>query len=183
MIDLAERVEMMTRNVIMAAIHHDLWSLHIHEAEWDATEAYRETMMDLWAANSLAHRYSFYVRAAAAYAQGPKVNGIPRLMRECRGKLTPEGVARLTALYIEAKPLADKIEGLRNTVYAHQSARMRIEEAYAEAKISLDMAQRLMVVSIDIMNELRAAVGLAATEVSRSHIDQFERTMTAIGQP
>lgn len=180
MIGLEERMEMMTRNVIMAAIHHDLWSLHIHKTTWDATEAYRETMMDLWAANSLAHRYSFYVRAAAAYAQGPKVNGIPRLMQECSGKLTPEGAARLTALLTEAKPLADKIEGLRNTVYAHQSARVRIEEAYAEAKISLDMAQRLMVISIDIINELRAAVGLGATEVSRSHIDQFERTMTAI---
>ena len=173
---------MMTRNVIMAAIHHDLWSLHIHKMTWAATEAYRETMMDLWAANSLAHRYSFYVRAAGAYAQGPKVNGIPRLMRECRGRLTPEGKARLTALFTEAKPLADKIEGLRNTVYAHQSARMRVEEAYAEAKISLDMAQRLMVISIDIMNELRAAVGLGPTEPSRSHIDQFERAMTAIGQ-
>lgn len=173
---------MMTRNVIMAAIHHDIWSLHIHRATWDTTEAYRETMSDLWAANSLAHRYSFYVRAAAAYAQGPKINGIPRLMQECRVKLTPEAAARLTALFTEAKPLADKIEGLRNTVYAHQSARMRVEEAYAEAKISLDMAQRLMVISIDIMNQLRAAVGLGATEVSRSHIDQFERTMAAIVQ-
>ncbi len=172
----------MTRNVIMAAIHHDLWSLHIHKTTWDATEVYRETMMDLWAANSLAHRYSFYVRAGAAYAEGPKVNGIPRLMRECQGKLTPDGAARLSALFTEAKPLADKIERLRNTVYAHQSARMRVEEAYAQAKISLDMAQRLMVISIDIINELRAAVGLGATEVSRSHIDQFERTMGAIGQ-
>ncbi|UTP41439.1 hypothetical protein M9M90_09765 [Phenylobacterium sp. LH3H17] len=175
-------MEMMTRNVIMAAIHHDLWSLHIHKTTWDATETYRETMIDLWAANSLAHRYSFYVRAAAAYAQGPKVNGIPRLMRECRGKLSPEAAVRLTALFAEAKPLADKIEGLRNTVYAHQSARMRVEEAYAEARISLDMAQRLMVISIDIMNEMRAAVGLGATEVSRSHIDQFERTMAAIAK-
>lgn len=173
---------MMTRNVIMAAIHHDLWSLHIHKTTWDATELYRETMVDLWAANALAHRYSFYVRAAAAYAQGPKVNGIPRLIRECSGMLTQEGEARLTALFAEATPLAEKIEGLRNTIYAHQSARMRVEEAYAEAKISLDMAQRLMVISIDIMNELRAAVGLGATEVSRSHIDHFERTMTAIGQ-
>lgn len=93
----------MTRNVIMAAIHHDLWSLHIHKTTWDATEAYRETMMDLWAANSLAHRYSFYVRAAAAYAQGPKVNGIPRLMQECRGKLTPEAAAQLTALLAQPK--------------------------------------------------------------------------------
>lgn len=173
---------MMTRNVIMAAVHHDLWSLHIHETTLDATEPYRETMMDLWAANSLAHRYSFYVRTAAAYAQGPKVNGIPRLMRDCSGKLTLERAARLTALFAEAKPLADKIEGLRNTIYAHQSARMRIKEAYAEAKISLDMAQRLMVISIDIINELRAAVGLAPAEVSRSHIDQFEWTMRAIDQ-
>lgn len=173
---------MMTRNVIMAAIHHDLWSLHIHKTTWNDTEPYRETMIDLWAANSLAHRYSFYVRTAAAYAQGPKVNGIPRLIRDCSGKLTQEGAARLSALFAEAKPLADKIEGLRNTVYAHQSARMRVEGAYAEAKISLDMAQRLMVISIDIMNELRAAVGLGATEVSRSHIDQFERMMRAIGQ-
>ena len=93
-----------------------------------------------------------------------------------------DGAARLAALFAEAKPLADKIEGLRNTVYAHQSARLRVEEAYAEAKMSLDMAQRLMVISIDIINELRAAVGLGATEVSRSHIDQFERTMKAIGQ-
>ncbi len=173
-------MEMMTRNVIMAAIHHDLWSLHIHKTTWDVTEAYRETMMDLWAANSLAHRYSFYVRAAAAYAQGPKVNGVPRLMQECRERLTPEAAARLTALFTEAKPLADKIEGLRNTVYAHQSAHMRVAAAYAEARISLDMAQRLMVTSIDIMNLLRAAVGLGATEVGRSHIDQFERTMAAI---
>lgn len=172
---------MMTSNVIMAAIHHDLWSLHIHKSTWDTTKVYRETMMDLWAANSLAHRYSFYVRAAAAYAQGPKVNGIPRLMRECSEKLTHEGEVRLTALFTEAKPLADKIEGLRNTVYAHQSARMRVEDAYADAKISLDMAQRLMVISIDIINELRAAVGLGATEISRSHIDEFERMMTAIG--
>lgn len=182
MIGLEDRMEMMTRNVIMAAIHHDLWSLHIHKTTWIVTEPYRETMIDLWAANSLAHRYSFYVRTAAAYAQGPKVNGIPRLIRDCSGKLTQEGEARLTALFAEAKPLADKIEGLRNTVYAHQSARMRVEEAYAEAKISLDMAQRLMVISIDIMNELRAAIGLDATEVSRSHIDQFERMMRAIGQ-
>ena len=182
MIELEERVEMMTRNVIMAAIHHDLWSVHIHKETWNATEPYRETMMDLWAANSLAHRYSFYVRAAAAYAEGPKVNGIPRLMRDCSGKLTQDGAARLSALFAEAKPLADKIEGLRNTVYAHQSVRMRVKEAYAEAKISLDMAQRLMVISIDIINELRAAVGLGAAEVSRSHIDQFERTMRAIGQ-
>ncbi|MDO8409340.1 MAG: hypothetical protein Q7S93_04695 [Phenylobacterium sp.] len=182
MIDLEERIEMVTRNVIMAAIHHDLWSLHIHKNAWDTTEIYRETMMDLWAANSLAHRYSFYVRTAAAYAQGPKVNGIPRLMRECSEKLTQEGAARLTSLFTEAKPLADKIERLRNTVYAHQSARMRVEHAYAEAKINLDMAQRLMVISIDIINELRTAVGLGATEISRSHIDQFERTMRAIGQ-
>lgn len=182
MIGLEERMETMTRNVIMAAIHHDLWSLHIHNTTWNATEPYRETMMDLWVANSLAHRYSFYVRAAAAYAQGPKVNGIPRLIRDCSGKLTQESEARLTALFAEAKPLADKIEGLRNTIYAHQSARMRVEEAYAEAKMSLDMAQRLMVISIDIINELRAAVGLGATEVSRSHIDQFERMMRAIGQ-
>lgn len=182
MIGLEERIEMMTRNVIMAAIHHDLWSLHIHKSAWATTEVYRETMMDLWAANSLAHRYSFYVRAAAAYAQGPKVNGIPRLMRECSEKLTPQGAARLTALFSEAKPLADKVEGLRNTVYAHQSARMRIEKAYGEAKISLEMAQRLMVISIDIINELRAAVGLGATEIGKSHIDQFELTMKAIGQ-
>lgn len=182
MIGLEERIEMMTRNVIMAAVHHDLWSLHIHKTTWEATEPYRETMVDLWAANSLAHRYSFYVRAAAAYAEGPKVNGIPKLMRDCSGKLTREGAARLSELFAEAKPLANKIEGLRNTVYAHQSARTRIEEAYAEAEISLDMAQRLMVISIDIMNELRAAVGLGAAEVSRSHIDQFERTMRAIGQ-
>lgn len=182
MIELEERVEMMTRNVIMAAIHHDLWSVHIHKATWTTTEPYRETMMDLWAANSLAHRYSFYVRAAAAYAEGPKVNGIPRLMRDCSGKLTQDGAARLSALFTEAKPLADKIQGLRNTVYAHQSGRMRVKEAYVEAKISLDMAQRLMVISIDIINELRAAVGLGAAEVSRSHIDQFERTMRAIGQ-
>ncbi|MNU08818.1 hypothetical protein D3C72_2550520 [compost metagenome] len=59
---------------------------------------------------------------------------------------------------------------------------MRVKEAYVEAKISLDMAQRLMVISIDIINDLRAAVGLGAAEVSRSHIDQFERTMRAIGQ-
>ncbi len=173
---------MMTRNVVMAAIHHDLWSVHIHEKTWTATELYRETMMDLWAANSLAHRYSFYVRAAAAYAQGPKINSIPRLMRDCSGKLTQEDAARLGALFAEAKPLADKIERLRNSVYAHQSARMRVEDAYDEAKISLDMAQRLVVISINIMNELRAAVGLSAAEVSRSHIDQFERTMRAIGQ-
>jgi len=182
MIGLEERVELMTGNVIMAAIHHDLWSLHIHKSAWETTEVYRETMMDLWAASSLAHRYSFYLRTAAAYAQGPKVNGIPRLIRECSEKLTPDGEARLTALFTEAKPLADKIEGLRNTVYAHQSARVRVEDAYAEAKISLDMSQRLMVISIDIINELRAAVGLGATEISRSHIDQFERTMTAIDQ-
>lgn len=175
-------MEMMTRNVIMAAIHHDLWSLHIHEATWDTTEAYRSTMSDLWAANSLAHRYSFYVRAAAAYAQGPKVNSIPRLIRECQGKLRPEDATRLTALFAEAQPLADKIEGLRNVIYAHQSARMRIPEAYAEAKISLDMAQRLMVVSIDIVNELRAAIGLDAAEVGRSHIDQFEQAMAAISE-
>lgn len=183
MIDLEERTEMMTRNVIMAAIHHDLWSLHIHEGTWSATEAYRETMTDLWAANSLAHRYSFYVRAAAAYAQGPKVNGIPRLMRDCSGRLTQKGQARLTALYAEAKPLADKIERLRNTVYAHQSARMRVEEAYTEAKISLDLARRLMVLSIDIMNELRAALDLPATEISRSHIDEFDRMMSIVGRP
>lgn len=171
---------MMTRNVIMAAIHHDLWSLHIHETTRGVTETYRETMIDLWAANSLAHRFSFYVRSAATYAQGPKVNSIPRLMRECRDKLTVEGSIRLKELFTEAKPLADKIESLRNAVYAHQSARMRVEEAYAEAQISLDMGQRLIVISIDIMNEMRAAIGLGAVEVSRSHIDQFERTMAAI---
>lgn len=182
MIGLEERIEMMTRNVIMAAIHRDLWSLHIHQATWVATESYRDTMVDLWAANSLAHRYSFYVRVAAAYAQGPKVNSIPRLLRDCSGKLSQEGAARLNTLFVEAKPLADKVEGLRNTVYAHQSARIRVQEAYAEAQISLDIAQRLIVISIDIMNGLRAAVGLGASEVSRSHIDQFEQTMKAIDQ-
>ncbi len=175
-------MEMMTRNVIMAAIHHDLWSIHIHKTTWDATRAYRESMSDLWAANSLAHRYAFYVRAAAAYAQGPKVNGIPRLIRDCQGKQTLQGASRLTALFGEAKPLADKIERLRNTVYAHQSARLRVEDAYAEAKVSLDMGQRLMVVSIDIINELRAAVGLGATEVSRTHLDEFERMIGEIGR-
>lgn len=173
---------MMTRNVIMAAIHHDLWSLHIHKNTWNATEPYRETMMDLWSANSLAHRYSFYVRAAAAYAQGPKVNSIPRLMRDCSGKLTQQSTDRLATLFAEAKPLADKIEALRNTVYAHQSVSMRVKEAYAEAKVSLEMAQRLMVISIDIINELRAALCLGPAEVSRSHIDEFERTMRAIAR-
>lgn len=49
-------------------------------------------------------------------------------------------------------------------------------------KITLDMAQRLMVISIDIPNERRAAVGMGAIEVSRSQIDQFELTMAAIHQ-
>lgn len=79
MIPLNERVELMTRNVIAAAIHHDLWSLHIRDTALEATKTYRHQLQDLWSINSLAHRNAFYVRVAAAFMQHPKANSIPRL--------------------------------------------------------------------------------------------------------
>lgn len=171
---------MMTRNVIAAAIHHDLWSLHIRDTARDATKTYREQVQHLWSINSLAHRYAFYVRAAASFAENPKANTIPRLLRETRGQMTCDGQARSAKLLAEALPLSEKVESLRNLVYAHQSARRSISEAYAEKRPTLDGHERLVCLAMDLMNEIRSAVGLDSAEVSRSHIEEFFWVMQAI---
>lgn len=182
MIPLNERVELMTRNVMAAAIHHDLWSLHIRDTAHEATRIYREQFQDLWAINSLAHRYAFYVRAAASFVQNPKSNSIPRLLRETRDRMAPHAHARTVELLAEALPLSEKIESLRNLIYAHQSATRTVAEAYVEERPTLDGHARLVCLAMDLMNEIRSAVGLGAAEVSRTHVNEFLWVMQAIDE-
>lgn len=179
MIELAERVEMMTRNVIMGGIHHDLWSLHLRDTTWDATRAYREGLSELWSATSLAHRYSFYVRLAAAYAEGPKVNSIPQLAREIRPLLERSEQEKLDVLLQEASVTTKKVELLRNNIYAHQSRRRTIKDAYQEADISLDEGAHHVSASIDILNILRRQQGLGECNIGRQHIEEFGRVIEA----
>src|SRR5579875_2278096 len=87
---LSDRVDRMTRNVIAAGIHHDLWSAHIRDTAWVQTTAYRENFRELWSATSLAHRYAFYVKAASLFIQHKKADSIPRLFRECRPLMDAE---------------------------------------------------------------------------------------------
>lgn len=179
MIELRERVEMMTRNVIMGGIHHDMWSIHLRDTTWHETQVYRENLPELWSVTSLAHRYSFYVRLAAAYAENPKANSIPQLMREIRPLLGQPELGQLNTLLQRASPIATKIEFLRNNVYAHQSRRRTIKDAYAEAKIGLDDGAQLVSVSIDILNILRRPLGLNDCDIGRKHIEEFGRVIEA----
>lgn len=180
MIPLSDRVELMTRNVMATAIHYDLWSLHIRDTARTETETYREQLQDLWSINSLAHRYAFYVRAAASFVQNPKANSIPRLLRETRSQMPSDAQARSAELLIEALPLSKKVESLRNQIYAHQSASRTVADAYAEEQLTLDALARLVCLAMDLMNEIRSAVGLAPAEVSRTHINEFFWVMQAI---
>jgi hypothetical protein len=177
---LRDRVDRMTRTVLAAAMHHDLWSAHIRDTAQADTAVYRENLSELWSVTSLAHRFAFYVRAGALFIQHPKADSIPRLFRECRPHMDAELVAdterRITAL----GPRVRKIELLRNSVYAHQSARWTVREAYAEAKISLQDSAMVISEAIDIVNNLRSAVGLYACDIGREHIDQFFASMKAI---
>lgn len=180
MIDLIERVEMMTRNIIAAGMHHDLWSAHIRDTAWKQTAVYREELSDLWWANSLAHRYTFYVRAASAYIEHRKANSIPALVRECRDRMSPEQLVEVDQLLAEAIPVFNKIEELRNNVYAHLSKARNVKDVYGDVEINLDEAARLISLSIDIVNIIRASAGLGAADIGRSHIDQFFSAMNAI---
>ena len=180
MLPLNDRVEAMTRAVLAAAMHHDLWSLHIRDTTWEATETYRDRQPDLWSINSLAHRYAYYVRIATCFVQGPKVNSIPRLLRDARAAMSPDASARAEGLLAEAIPLAKKAELLRNRIYAHQSASQTVADVYADAQANLDGHARLVCLALDLLNEVRSAVGLAEVEVSRSHIDQFIWVIEAI---
>lgn len=182
MIPLDERIELMTRNVIAAAIHHDLWSLHIRHTAHEATRTYREHFPELWSINSLAHRYAFYVRANAAFAQNPKANSIPRLLRETRDRVPAATQVRITELSAEALPLFKQVEGLRNQIYAHQSASRTVAEAYAEERPTLDGHARLICIAMDLMNYIRSAVGRDPAEVGRTHIEEFLVVMQAIDQ-
>lgn len=182
LIPLNDRVELMTRNVMATAIHHDLWSLHIRDTARAATATYREELQDLWSINSLAHRYAFYVRAAAAFVQSPKANSIPRLLRETRSQMDLEAQARSEKLLDEALPLSKKVESLRNQIYAHQSASRTVAEAYAQEQPTLDAHAKLVCLAMDLMNEIRLAIGLTPAEVSRNHIDEFFWVMEAIDE-
>lgn len=179
MIELPDRVEMMTRNVIMGGIHHDIWSIHLRDATWDETQVYRENLFELWSVTSLAHRYSFYVRLAAAYAENPKANSIPQLVREIRPLLDQHEIERLEILLQQATPIAGKVEFLRNNVYAHQSRRRSVKDVYAEAGITLDDGAQLVSSSIDILNILRHPLGLNDCDIGRKHIEEFRRVIEA----
>ena len=179
MIELRERVEMMTRNVIMGGIHHDMWALHLRDTTWEETRVYRETLSELWSATSLAHRYSFYVRLAAAYAESPKANSIPQLVREIRPRLSQPEREQLDTLLQRASPTASKVELLRNNVYAHQSRRHTTQNVYAEAKFGLDDGVQLVSASIDILNILRRPLGLGDCDIGRKHIEEFGRIIKA----
>ncbi len=179
MIAIAERIEMMTRNVIAGCLHYDLWAAHIRQEGWDRSELYRETMPDLWSVTSLAHRYAFYNRFGAAYVQSKGNNTLPRLVRE----VAETGMGDLTAgraALAEAEPIFEKIRHLRNNIYAHQSAKLRVAQVYAEAEFTLDEAAKVSSLSVDVVNGLRDAVGLDAVEPSRSHLDQFEAMLIAL---
>jgi hypothetical protein len=173
MIDLTQRIEAMTRNVIAAAIHHDMWSLQIQDTAWKQTVIYREKYQNLWSANSLAHRYSFYIRIASAYIEHRKSNNILRLRRDLNSNISIEKGTEIDSMIADAIPLFKKIEKLRNNIYAHQSANQTIAEVYGDAQISLDDARKLVLVSMDIMNEYRRTVGLQPAETNDAHIKEF----------
>lgn len=182
MIDLNERVEMMTRNVIGAALHFDLWGLHIRDAAWEETARYREEFDEIWSLSSLAHRFTFYVRLNAAYAESSKANTIPRLIRECENRFANDQLVRAKAELSELGPIIKKVEKLRNNIYAHQSRQLTIPDAYKEVGVTMDELADLASRSIDLMNAIRGALGLDLIDVGRRHIEQFADIMDAIEQ-
>ena len=178
--DLQSRIDRMSHQVIAAALHFDLWSVHIRDTAWEATSTYRQDFEEVWSLTSLAHRFAFYVRLNAIYDEHRKATTIPQLLRECRAEFDADVWAQATGRLSELSPSIAKVRSLRNNIYAHQSKSLSVKAAYAEVGISMDELAALASGSIDLMNLIRESRNLEPIEVGRKHLDQFAEIIAAI---
>jgi hypothetical protein len=155
---IAHRVATAAQLVVRTRIFLDLWDFY-HGPNRSGILNTLNKFSEFFRFDEHAHRFSFFVHAAALFERKPNTINLRQLANELRSanRISEEEKSEIDRLFVSVTATAKAVHLIRNKAFAHRDDFLPFDEAFAMANISTNNLRDLMTAALKIVNILLIA--------------------------
>jgi hypothetical protein len=155
---IANRVATAGQLVVRTRIFLDLWDFY-HGPSRAAILDAMNRFSEFFRFDEHAHRFSFFVHAAALFEKKSNTINLRHLTKELRDadRISDQELSEIDRLFASVAATVKGIYLIRNKALAHRADSISFDKAFANASITTNNLRDLMTVALKIVNVLLGA--------------------------
>lgn len=157
---IADRVKTAGQLVVRTRIFLDLWDFYHGPTRGGIINAMNR-FSEFFRFDEHAHRFSFFVHAAALFENKPNTINLRRLTEELHAAdfISAKKKGEIDQLFLSVSVTVKSVHLIRNNAFAHRNNSISFDKAFAMANISTDSLRDLTSKALKIINILLIACG------------------------